>query len=276
MVAGSPSIEFRERLLDRLNRIADALRRDADALALLALGSVGAERERIDEYSDLDFFVIVRDGAKHRFIDDLSWLHGAQPLVWHFQNTVDGHKALMSDGVFCEFAVFERRELANIAYSPGQFVWRRDEIEESLARPQCQPPKARERAWLVGEALSNLLIGLGRYARGEKLAAMRMVQVYALDRLLEIKEQSVPATTSPRDPFNVDRRIEQRLARATLALNVLAGGYAHTPEAAAALFDELESLSPVSQEMATHIRHLIELCKPNDDNARQSTPRAST
>jgi hypothetical protein len=272
----SQSPNFRGRLLDRLSRIADALRRDADALALLALGSVGAERERIDEYSDLDFFVIVSHGAKRRFIDDLTWLNHAQPLVWNFQNTADGHKALMSDGVFCEFAVFERGELAHIPYSPGQFVWRRDEIDESFARPHRELPQTRERVWLVGEALSNLLIGLGRYARGEKLAAMRMVQVYALDRLLEIKEQSVPTTTAPRDPFNVDRRLEQRFAGATPALDVLAGGYARTPDAAAALLDELESLDPVSQEMAAHIRRLIEICKRNDDYARQSMPRAST
>lgn len=257
----------REHLLNRLDRIANVLRRDTDALALLALGSVGKERERIDEYSDLDFFVIVRDGAKRRFIDDLWWLHDAQPLVWNFQNTADGHKALMFDGIFCEFAVFERGELANIPYTPGQFVWRRDEIEESLARPRQALPQAREREWLVGEALSNLLIGLGRYARGEKLAAMRMVQVYALDRLLEIKEQSVSATTSPRDPFNVDRRVERRLASATPALDVLAGGYAHTPDAAALLLEELESLAPLPLEIVARVRELIEICRRSNDRA---------
>jgi hypothetical protein len=61
---------------------------------LLALGSAGLERQRLDRYSDLDFFVIVAQGYKVHYIESLDWL-------------ADGHKALMTDGIFCEFAVFE-------------------------------------------------------------------------------------------------------------------------------------------------------------------------
>jgi hypothetical protein len=263
-------MDFGTRLLDRLAQIAAVLRRDDDALALLALGSVGTERERIDRYSDLDFFLIVSDGAKRRFIEDLWWLRAAHPLVWSFQNTVDGHKALMSDGVFCEFAVFERDELRDIPYSPGQFVWRRDTIDAQLASPLRPLPPRHERTWLAGEALSNLLIGLGRYARGEKLAAMRMVQVHALDRLLELREQSLAATETHRDPFNVDRRIEQRWGNATEALDVLAAGYGRTPEAATRLLGELESLYPVPSEVAAQIRASIAQCERSDDEGRTS------
>jgi hypothetical protein len=263
-----------ERLLNRLKEIAACLESDADALALLALGSVGVERERIDEYSDLDFFVIVRDGAKGRFIDDLRWLRAAKPLVWSFQNTVDGHKAMMSDGVFCEFAVFECDELTHISYTPGHFVWRRDEIDPSLASPCRSLPQPSVSAWLAGEALSNLLIGLGRYARGEKLAAMRMIQVFALDRLLELKEQSVLPSMKHRDPFNVDRRIEQRLPGLTATLHALAGGYARTPQAAAILLGELESLHPVPAAVAAQIRALIDTCNRIDaaDPPLRATP----
>jgi hypothetical protein len=254
-------MNFRKHLLDRLNRIAECVRRDADALALLALGSVGTERERIDEYSDLDFFLIVKDGAKSRFIDDLWWLREAHPLQWSFQNTVDGHKALMSDGVFCEFAVFERNELGHIPYSPGQFVWRRDDVDESLARPRRALPLFHRRDWLVGEALSNLFVGLGRYARGEKLAAMRMIQVHALDRLLELKEQAVGLAVAGRDPFNIDRRIEQRLDGNSFNLGALASGYEGTPEAAACLLVELEAYAPIPDDIAASIRALIERCR---------------
>ena len=91
-------------LLQRLDAIGQALRDSGQGLALLGLGSVGLETARIDAWSDLDFFAIVEPGSKARYLHRLDWLAAARPLVWHFQNTVDGHKALMDDGVFCEFA----------------------------------------------------------------------------------------------------------------------------------------------------------------------------
>ena len=44
-----------------------------------------------------------------------------------------------------------------------------------------------------------------RYRRGEHLAAMRMVQVYALDRVVEwIDRHEAPTAGVRRDPFNAD------------------------------------------------------------------------
>src|SRR5512137_1753520 len=94
-------------LLSRLDAIGRSLERSGHALALLGLGSVGLETDRLDEFSDLDFFAIVEDGHKARYIEDLDWLSAACPIAYHFRNTVDGHKLLFSDGVFAEFAVFE-------------------------------------------------------------------------------------------------------------------------------------------------------------------------
>ena len=68
-------------LQDRLASLARELSARDDALALLALGSVGAEAERLDAWSDLDFFVLVRDGAKARYIGNLDWLAAAHPVA---------------------------------------------------------------------------------------------------------------------------------------------------------------------------------------------------
>lgn len=252
------------RLLDRLEAIACSLAARDDALALLALGSVGLETDRLDDWSDLDFFVLVRTGAKGRYIADLDWLAQAHPLAWHFRNTADGHKALMADGVYCEFAVFEPHELPAIPYAPGRFVWRRDELAESLAAPARRLPAPADREWLAGEALSNLIVGLQRHARGERLAAMRLVQVHALDRVLELLEvpaigsdNAVPAVWR-RDPFNVDRRVEGRLASAhpTSLLPLWAGGYDGTVAAALALLAVLRDHAAVPQAVADHIESL--------------------
>lgn len=252
------SITPRE-LQDRLASLARELSARDDALALLALGSVGTETARLDAWSDLDFFVLVRDGAKARYIGNLDWLAAAHPVVWHFQNTVDGHKALMADGVFCEFAVFEIHELSRIPYAPGRFVWRREEVDDGLAQATQPLPAKQGVEWLVGEALSNLIVGLQRHARGERLAAMRMIQVHALDRVLEFlerQEPGSPAAVAARDSFNVDRRIEMRSAQAARALPVWAGGYERTVPAALALLAALEAHDVVPAEVSEHIRML--------------------
>ena len=62
----------RELLLSRLDAIGASLARRGDALALLGLGSVGVETDRIDDFSDLDFFAIVEPGRKARYLDDLA------------------------------------------------------------------------------------------------------------------------------------------------------------------------------------------------------------
>ncbi len=64
----------RDVLLQRLDDIGRSLAQREPALALIGLGSVGRELDRLDQYSDLDFFVIVASGHKQDFINDLSWL----------------------------------------------------------------------------------------------------------------------------------------------------------------------------------------------------------
>lgn len=257
-LVATPSITPRL-LQERLASLARELSGRDDALALLALGSVGAETDRLDAWSDLDFFVLVSDGTKGRYLENLDWLAAAHPLAWHFQNTVDGCKALMADGVFCEFAVFEIHELSGIPYAPGRFVWRRSEIDEALACPRVPLPPRHDPDWLVGEALSNMIIGLQRHARGEKLAAMRMIQVHSLDRVLELLEQCQQESRGPsaaRDPFNVDRRIESRNRQAAAALPVWAGGYEQTVRAALVLLSALENYAVVPADVSDYIRML--------------------
>jgi len=94
-------------LLKRLDEIGQSLEQSPHALALIGLGSVGLELYRLDDYSDLDFFVIVEPGYKHAFINDLDWLSKLCPIAYCFLNSVDGYKLLFTDGIFCEFAVFE-------------------------------------------------------------------------------------------------------------------------------------------------------------------------
>jgi len=252
-----------EQLLARLDDIGAALRQGGHVQALVALGSVGLERHRLDQYSDLDFFVIVDPGYKARYIDSLDWLEAAHPLAWHFRNTVDGHKALSSDGVFCEFAIFEPQELDAIPFAPGRVVWRRSDVAESIAIPRRQVPESRlpEEIWIVGEALSCLYVGLQRWHRGERLSAARMVQGHALDRLIELDAlRAASAPSSPGvDPFNRERRLEQRRPDLATELPRLVPGYSYTPDAALAILAALERRgASVDPSMRQRIRDLAQ------------------
>lgn len=88
---------------------------------------------------------------------------------------------------------------------------------------------------------------------------MRMIQVHALDRVLEFLERQEPgsgAAVASRDPFNVDRRIEIRRSQAARSLPLWAGGYERTVPAALALLAALEALDVVPAEVSEHIRRL--------------------
>lgn len=230
-------------LLDRLDAIGRSLAKQASARALIGLGSAGQELERLDRWSDLDFFVIVDEGAQERFLSSLDWLADAAPLLWHFRNTPDGHKAWMTDGVFCEFAVFAPSQLPAIAYAPGRTVWARSPADahwEVPVRPVPAPAHS-DPTWLLGELLGNLQVGLLRWHRGERLAGSRLVQVHALDRLISLVTGKAPPGAGSPDPFNAERRLEQRFPEFAANLPELAPGIDHTPRAALAMLAALQA-----------------------------------
>lgn len=247
-------------MLQRLNAIGESLANSGHALALIGLGSVGEEMHRIDEYSDLDFFVIVEAGYKHHYIDDLGWLEQLAPVAYRFANTIDGYKLLFADGIFCEFAVFELDELRSIPFAPGRIIWKRADAPANLHLPAkvstSRPPQTPE--YLLGEAITNLYVGLGRDLRGEKLTALRFIQSYAVDRLLELTALIEPEQAITRDRFSNERRFEQRFPVTAREISAWMQGYDQNRASALAILAFLERHFEVNPVMATTIRRLCE------------------
>lgn len=243
-------------LLHRLDGIGHSLAQSGTALALIGLGSVGRELDRLDDYSDLDFFVIAESGHKQGYLDDLSWLAVAHPLAYRFRNSADGYKFLFADGIYGEFAVFEPQELANAAYAPGRMVWRRDDAPEAWAAPADWPPRRTQPSadHLLGEALTNLYVGLGRYRRGEKLSAFRFIQGYAVDRVIDLARLMEGETRAAEDHFDGPRRFERRYPALIDKLPALMLGYERSPESAAAILKILDE----HFEVDPAIKHAIE------------------
>lgn len=243
-------------LLQRLDEIAGALAATGDGLALLGLGSVGAELDRLDEYSDLDYFAIVKQGCKGRFLTNTDWISRPRPVVYWFANTVDGFKYLYDDGIFCEMAVFEARELASIPFAAGRIVWRDPAFDPALLAPPPTKHDQRPVEWLLGEALTNLYVGLGRYHRGEKLSAQRFIQGYAVDRVLELAPHLAQAEPVPADPFTPERRFEARYPTLAAHLPRFMQGYDSSLASARAILAFLDAHFEVNPGMKQAIEKL--------------------
>jgi hypothetical protein len=245
-------------LLGRLDALAAVLEERRDVIALLGLGSVGVALERLDEHSDLDFFVIVDDDARQRYLDEIGWLEAVAPVAYSFRNTTDGRKLLWADGVWAEYAVFTLEGLRAGSTAGSRVVWRRPDAPEGLEHAGLPAPSSHETPeHQVGEALTNLYVGLHRDLRGERLAATRLIQVHAIDRLLTFLDLRGEASAPRQDPFAVERGAERRLAE-QLPLAEMAAGYERNAGAALAILDWLEARPDVEVDasLATSIRAL--------------------
>ncbi|WP_235193420.1 hypothetical protein [Exiguobacterium sp. AB2] len=238
----------RNDLLERMEEIGRAVAEYDGTLMLLALGSIGLETDRLDEYSDLDFFLIVEDGQKGRFIDNLDWLEVA-PLAYQFQNTKDGHKVMYADGIYAEFAVFDLPEMPSIAYTPGRIVWQRDEALEAFATPKIVTP-ATDVSHCYEEALTNLYVGLLRERRGERLAGFELIQVAAVTNVLK-------ANGEASDPFNPTRRVEVQHPEMIVFLEQAVLGYGRSVEAAEAILAYIAERHPVNATLKQEIERLL-------------------
>jgi hypothetical protein len=228
-------------LLARLDAIAGSLARRDHARSLIGVGSVGTEVDRLDEFSDLDFFAIVDPGHQREFIDDISWLRDVAPIAFSFQNTRDGHKVLFEDGIYAEFAVFGLDQLAHIAAPGARVVWRADDVGESdlaFAEPTAQERPSVE--FLVGEITTNLYVGLQRYRRGEKLSAMRFIQNYAIDSFIKLLGITEDPGSAHKDTFDLSRRVEQRYPAFAACLPSMAQGVERSPASALAILAALK------------------------------------
>ena len=246
-------------LLNRLDAIGRSLANHADALALIGLGSVGRELDRLDEFSDLDFFLVVRPGTKERFFTNLDWLEAAAPVVFRYRGPGAGLHVLFTDGIYAEMAIFTVAELGNAGYTPGRIVWKQPWVSESVAAPSRTPPAPATPPveQLLGEILCNLHVGLLRFRRGERLAAAREIQLYAVDRLLELAAHLEPEQAAARDPFARMRRFEQRFPQMADHLAAFQQGYDRTPQSAAAMLDFLAARFPLNEAMVAAIRELL-------------------
>ncbi len=205
-------------------RLVANLAAEADVLGVVLLGSSSGLPPLPDAFSDHDFFVVVRPGAQERFRGDLRWLPSAGQVALAFRETAHGLKVLFRSGHLAEFAVFDPDELALAKVNRYAVPLDRADVAARLARVRegtvASAPAPAGEDWLAGQLLTNLVVGAGRWARGERLSGHLLVRVGALHHLVPLLRATLPPSRAvlldDLDPF---RRLERALPVEAAALD---------------------------------------------------------
>ncbi|WP_436520647.1 hypothetical protein [Actinoplanes sp. HUAS TT8] len=245
-------------MLQRLDEIAAHVATRDDTIALLGLGSAGAQRGRLDDHSDLDLLLVVADGATSRYAGDPGWLAGTVPVVWSFAHERHGRKALLADGILVEYGVVTVAELRRVPFRGARPVWRRADAPPGLTESDAPVPRPPFDTveFHLNEALANLYVGLHRDLRGEHLSAARFIQGHAVDRviaLLRLNEGEPPY----RDVFDDSRRVERTYPPEVLPLAGMVPGYHGNPAAARVILDWLGARFRVAVPIRAAIEALL-------------------
>lgn len=244
-----------------LDRLATTLGERGDVVAVLGLGSTGMQLDRFDDFSDLDFFVIVDDlGVKRSFLDDIGWLESTGDIAFSFVNDQNGRKALLHDGTLLEYAVFTPDELRAIPFADARVVWRRADAPDDLAQSwrSSQQDEPSDAAFHLDEALTNLWVGLQRERRGERLNAFRFIQVFAINQILALLRVSGAAPAHRVDPFEPTRRVEAAHDADSLPLARMMPGYDHNVAAARFTYGWLAARWPIHPALAAAVASTLD------------------
>lgn len=130
-----------------------------------------------------------------------------------------------------------------------------------IAKPVSPPPTLKNDSldFPLNEALTNLYVGLGRYARGERLSATRFVQGYAIDRILSVLHLLEHEVDYYPDSFGNERRLEKRYPRFAEIIGDMIQGYDYVPESAIRILNFIEEVYPVNRRLSDEIRRLANL-----------------
>jgi hypothetical protein len=191
-------------------RLCDNLAARADVLGLVLMGSTAA-RERVDEWSDHDFAVVTVDGTEDRLRGDLSWLPELANVALALREEHDGFKIIYNNGHVVEFGITSLAGLATWHANAYEVILDRGGVSDAFARVAARPkPSQAARPYHeLGLFVALLLVGVGRYRRGEVLVASQLVRTVAVGHLVTAWRLVRPAADSDRlDNLDPVRRFE--------------------------------------------------------------------
>lgn len=212
---------------------------DENVLGVVFLGSA-ATAERRDEWSDHDFFLIVRAGLQEHYRQDLSWLPDREQVTMHYRETAHGLTVIYSYGHLIEFAVFDLAEMDEIKANDYAVLLDRADIAHKMQAAAARThPETVDIAAATRHLMQITFAGVGRWARGESISAHAFVRMYALRRLLQMLPLVLrPSNLDKLDSLDPYRRFEQVLPERGAEIEALLRS--DIPECALGYLDLLE------------------------------------
>ena len=205
-------------------RLTESLSARGEVVGLVFVGSA-AETDRVDEWSDHDFFVITKSGFAEAMRNDLSWLPDSASIAIVPRETEHGLKVVYEAGHVLEFAVFNDEELELAAVNSFAVAFDKTDITERIeAIAERSVPKPFDAKTEFELFLATMLIGVGRARRGETLIAGQQIRSYCLRHALGLIRQWVPVaagTENSGDSLDRFRRFEFQYPEIALQLEAL-------------------------------------------------------
>ena len=210
---------------------------EPDVLGLVAVGSTAGLAREPDPWSDHDLLVVARRGAGPRLRGDLARLPDAERVVLRAQETEGGLVLLDVDGHLVELAILEPDELDGVVLEDVRVLLDRGGVV-ALVEGVRSSVRVEAREAVAARALAlfakEVVVGVARHARGERLSGHQRVRVDAVRHLLDLawsvrEPYPNPAACAP-DPF---RRVERVMPQ--LAAEIEQAAHAPVPVCASAL-----------------------------------------
>ena len=212
--------EYLEKFLSYQAELTESVAKRPEVIGLIFVGSAAAT-ERVDQYSDQDFFLVVLEGTGETFRQNLDWLPNYQDIAFSPRETAHGLKVVYQNGDVLEFAVFEDSELELSSVNDYAVALDRKDITERVAKIAGRSiPAPTNRAQELGLFFSLILIGVGRAKRGEVLAAEQHIKSYAMSHALKLI-RAASSSNAKADSLNSFRRFEFDYPQLALELKQL-------------------------------------------------------
>ena len=255
----------------RLGQITEIIAMQPQAMAIISPHECTKSTSIKDNDCDICLVVLVENGSEAELLKDTRWLADIQHIAYEFKRSPGHFRFLFSDGVFCDFTVLEEQNLELDKLAACQVLWQKETTSTPLVshveflQNDRTINKHEESCWLLGEFLTNLLIGLRRYSKGDKLSAFYLIQHNALSQLLELvgKWENGPKRVAANDAngnsaFGSDEEsFESSYPQLVPLVEEFALGYDRSPKSAFAMLQYAEQHDTINYFIKDQIINLI-------------------
>lgn len=198
-------------LIDQLERWAGA---DKRVCGVVAVGSTARLSRHPDTWSDHDVLIVTRPGSDQQVRHEASWLPDADRVALRFLEPDHGVTVIYDDGHLAEFAVCDLDRIQQIPLAEARVVAGDPRVASAIAdtvAATLEPFGAgTDGRYEAHRCLKELVVGLHRLGRGERLSANERIRGAAVRHLLTAWGAQGSDPDPLLDPLDPHRRAERR------------------------------------------------------------------